>query len=90
MGVSIGMDLDKAFDIVHSSNMSKLCKDEAEAQKTVEWYEQQHKDGKLPYDSAAYRKSTCGDYWVVFNKSTGKILKSINYHVVDFGKLIPQ
>lgn len=38
MGVSIGMNLDKAFDIVHSSNMSKLCKDEEEAQKTVSWY----------------------------------------------------
>lgn len=89
MGVSIGMNLDKAFDIVHSSNMSKLCKTEEEAQQTVKWYQDQYAEGKLPYDTAAYRKSTCGDYWVVFNSSTGKILKSINYHVVDFSEVMP-
>jgi hypothetical protein len=88
MGVSIGMNLDKAFSIVHDSNMSKLCKDETEAQKTVEWYQDQFKQEKLSYDSPGYRKSTCGDYWVVFNESTGKILKSINYHQVDFRELI--
>ena len=27
-GAIIGIDLDKAFDIVHSSNMTKVCKDE--------------------------------------------------------------
>lgn len=88
MGVSIGIDLDAAFDIVHSSNMSKLCKTEAEAQETVAWYRMQYEDGKLPYDSPAYRKSTSGDLWVIFNQSTGKILKSINYRVVDFQNLI--
>ena len=31
-------DLDKAFDIVHSSNMTKVCKDEETAKKTVKWY----------------------------------------------------
>ena len=32
-GAIIGIDLDKAFDIVHSSNMTKVCKDEETAKK---------------------------------------------------------
>ena len=36
-------DLDKAFDIVHKSNMSKLCVSEKEAQETVNWYKQNSK-----------------------------------------------
>ena len=78
-GASFGVDLNKAFDIVHKSNMSKVCKTEEEAQETVEWY----RENKLDvYDSPAYRKS--GDYWVVYNKSSGKVLKSINYQRVNF------
>ena len=37
-GASFGINLDKAFDIVHSSNMSKICPTEQMAQKTVENY----------------------------------------------------
>ena len=85
---SFGTDADKAFDIVHKSNMSKLCKNEEEAQQTVKWYED-NKD-KLNYDSPCYRKSSDEKYYVVYNKSTGKILKSINYKVVDFSPLIEQ
>lgn len=86
-GSSFGVDLNKAFDIVHSSNMSKLCRSEAEAKLTVEWYKREKKD---VYDSPNYRQSDCGRYWVVFNESTGKILKSINYtpakfHMTDLG-----
>jgi len=88
MGVSIGIDLDRAFDLVHKSNMSKLCKNEQEAQDTVKWYHEQYIENKLPYDSADYRRSEDGKYWVVYNKSTGKILKSINYNVVDLVPLI--
>lgn len=79
MGVSIGCDMDEAFRLVHESNMSKLCTDEEEAKATVQWY----LDNDTPYDSPAYRKSQNGKYWVVYNQSTGKILKSINYKPVD-------
>ncbi len=34
---SFGIDLDKAFDLIHISNMSKLCKTEDEAKETVQW-----------------------------------------------------
>ena len=82
MGRAIGVDLDKAFKLVHKSNMSKLCKNEDEAKKTVEWYKNQYNEGKQPYDSPNYRKSPNGKYWVVYNESTSKILKSINYKPV--------
>ena len=80
-GSSFGVDLNKAFDIVHSSNMSKLCRSEAEARLTVEWYRREKLD---VYDSPDYRKSECGKYWIVFNRSSGKILKSINYTPAKF------
>lgn len=80
-GDSFGVDLDKAFAEVHNSNMSKLCPDEETAKRTVQWY----KENKLDvYDSPEYRQSEDGKYWIVFNKSSGKILKSIEYKAVDF------
>ena len=54
--------------------MSKLCKTESEAQNTVQWYLENEKR----YDSPNYRKSDSGDYFVVYNKNTDKVLKSIN------------
>ena len=76
-GASFGIDLDKAFDLVHRSNMSKLCKTEEEGQQTVNWYLDNRET--TGYDSPAYRLGDDGVNWVVYNASTGKILKSINY-----------
>ena len=76
-GASFGVDLNKAFDIVHKSNMSKVCKTEEEAKETVAWYK---KNGT--YDSPSYRKHM--GYWIVYNESSGKVLKSINYKKVKF------
>lgn len=81
---SFGIDLDKAFDLIHISNMSKLCKTEDEAKETVEWYLKNDKR----YDTPSYRKSENEEYYVVFNESTGKILKSINYDPVKFDSLL--
>lgn len=73
-----GYDSDRVFQIVHDSNMSKLCKDEAEAQLTVKDYEEKYLSGKSPYDSPYYYKLDNGMY-VIKNKSSGKALKNINY-----------
>jgi len=78
-GAAFGVDLDKAFTIVHESNMSKLCNNESLAQKTVEHYNQTDE-----YDTPEYKLSDCGNYWIVYNKSSGKILKSIRYKRVNF------
>jgi predicted HAD superfamily Cof-like phosphohydrolase len=80
IGILLGIDLNSTFSIVHESNMSKLCKTEQEAIDTVEWY----KINEKRYDSPEYRKSDFDNYYVVFNKSTGKILKSINYTPAKF------
>jgi len=88
MGAAFGVDLDKAMSLVHESNMSKICSTEDEAKKTTDWYKTEFVEGRQPYDSPTYRKSPCGEKWVVFNESTGKILKNINYHAVDLTELV--
>ncbi len=84
MGLYLAINLDKSFDIVHKSNMSKLCSSKDEAQKTVDWYKKNQKR----YDTPDYRLSDSKKYYVVYNKSTGKILKSINYTPARFDSLL--
>ncbi len=85
-----GFDLDYTFNMVHDSNMSKLAETEEVAQKTVAWYLENEKR----YDSPTYRLSTVKvndmDRWVIYNANTGKALKSINYHAVDFKPLFTE
>lgn len=83
---ALGIDGDADFDIVHSSNMTKLCSSEEEAQSTVSSYVNKFKEGKSTYDSPYYELVGEGIY-AVKNKSTGKVLKNINYIPVDFTKL---
>jgi NTP pyrophosphatase (non-canonical NTP hydrolase) len=86
-GIAFGLDMDKGFDLVHESNMSKLCSTEEIARETVEWYEREFSAGRLPYDTPAYRHDASTGMYIVFNKSTGKILKSVRYHPVDLKEL---
>lgn len=112
VGARYGINIDESYDIVHSSNMTKFCKTEDLAQKTVESYRQKYQklkeehncpeseeevkkwqddliaQGVNVYDSANYRKSSDGKYFVVFNESTNKILKSIEYTPAKFDRLI--
>lgn len=83
MGCILNIDLDNSFDIVHKSNMSKLCNTIEEAKLTVENYVSNDKR----YDTPNYRKSDLGNYYVIYNKSTGKILKSINYTPANFSSM---
>lgn len=80
---AFGINADIAFELVHKSNMSKLCKTKEEAIETVESYK---KDSR--YDSPAYRLSDDEKHYVVYNQSTSKILKSINYSPVSFDSLL--
>ena len=82
---AIGIDADRAFDIVHKSNMSKLCKTEEEAQHSVELY---LSETPQRYDSPAYRKADDNVHWVVYNKNTEKILKSHKYTPANFDNLM--
>lgn len=88
MAAALGIDLDKAFNIVHTSNMSKLCLTEEDAIETVRRYKEQYAKCSSPYDTPTYRKSKDGLYWVVYNQSTGKILKSYKYTPANFKTLL--
>lgn len=78
----IGFDLDLSFNIVHNSNMTKVCNTEELAIKTVEWY----KNNDDRYNSPSYRKNEYG--YIIYNNDTGKILKSINYVPANFSDLL--
>lgn len=82
---AFGFDADKVFDLVHISNMSKLCKTEQDAIETVKQYKS---ETPQRYDSPAYRKSDDNIHWVVYNQSTMKILKSHKYQPVNFDSLL--
>ena len=85
LSIVLGIDVDEAFDIVHQSNMSKLCSSEEEAQKTVEWYKTDA-ESKTRYPTPAHKPASDGEHWIVYEQSTGKILKSINYTPADLKK----
>lgn len=89
MGDALGVNLDDAFKLVHESNMSKLCKNEEQAIETVRWYKEQYELGAQPYDTPNYRLKKVGDheYYVVYNESSSKILKSIYYNPVNLKNL---
>ena len=57
MAVSMGIDLHQAFKIIHESNMSKLCKTEEQAIRSVQYYKEEKAD---VYPTPAYRKSKDG------------------------------
>lgn len=77
-GDVLQIDLNKAFDIVHDSNMTKACRNETEAQETVA-------DIKLKgvYKDPQYKLSDDGKYWIVYDATNGKILKSKYYKPAD-------
>jgi len=61
-----------AYSEVQASNMSKACKDEAEAKATVKLREQEQGE------QCHYEK--VGDYWIVVYRSRDrKVMKNINY-----------
>lgn len=82
LGIFLGIDIDKAFNLVHESNMSKLCQNLEEAIQTVTMYKTKNR-----YKSPEYRECSNTKSYIVFDKESGKILKSINYTPVDFNRL---
>jgi predicted HAD superfamily Cof-like phosphohydrolase len=86
MGASLGINLDNAYNIVHASNMSKLCKTEEEAKETIEWYLKNEKR----YDTPKYRLSQDKNHYVVYNESTQKVLKNVYYKPADFSNMLKE
>lgn len=85
IGRYLRINLDYSFDIVHSSNMSKVCNSRSEAEATVQWY----KDNETRYDSPKlFESAKFPGKFLVRNESTGKALKSINYTPANFDCII--
>jgi predicted HAD superfamily Cof-like phosphohydrolase len=85
IGSTLQIDLDRSFDIVHKSNMSKVCDSEEIANQTVEWY----KKNETRYDSPkAFASDTYPGKYLVRNANTGKALKSIHYTPADFRDML--
>jgi len=90
-GASFGINLDQTFQMVHDSNMSKTCSTEEEAVATVQWYYENREDfnrknpGQAPIDPQFRRN---GSVYVVYNGTTGKVLKSKSYRKVDFSSMV--
>ena len=87
-GSSFGIDLDKSFDIVHDSNMSKTCATEEQAIRSVENYKTLYEQNKSPYDTPSYRFDEKSQLYIIFNESTGKILKNIDYKLANFDSML--
>lgn len=85
IGSTLEINLDKSFDIVHRSNMSKVCDNEEIANQTVEWYKQ----NETRYDSPkAFASASYPGKYLVRNANTGKALKSIHYTPADFREML--
>lgn len=82
--VSAGLPEDIGFELVHQSNMSKLCDTEEDAQESVEWYKETR-----PEFQPAYRRTKDGSKWLVYDELTGKVLKNKYYKAVDLTCLFP-
>lgn len=87
MAFRMGIHADVDFSHVHESNMSKFCDSKEEAEQTVANYEKRYKEGTSPYPTPTYRYEQSAKKWVVYEESTGKILKNINYKQVNFEEL---
>jgi predicted HAD superfamily Cof-like phosphohydrolase len=77
------VNLDKAFDLVHISNMTKFCKSEEEAINTVNKYKL---DSNSKYKNISYKQ--INNLYIIYDSDTGKTLKSINYIPVNLTNLV--
>ena len=84
-GYYCNIDLDKAFSLVHCSNMTKLCKNEDEAKETIEQYKTL---SGFETTDVRYRLSPDGINFTIYNATTGKILKSKYFKLPDFTEMI--
>lgn len=75
----LGINANRLMECIMKSNMSKFVPIDNECV-AVESCSKIQSEGR--YDTPTYKKSDCGKYWIIYNKSTDKILKSIEYKPV--------
>lgn len=74
---SMCVDLKRAFHEVHESNMTKVCHTEREAQDTLAYHRTRIGDVKDAYYEFK------NNYWIVYDRSNGKVLKNVHYKPVN-------
>ena len=80
--IMIEINIFQLFELVHISNMTKVCTDKQTAIVTVEWYKATQDRYKSPnFKEINYNNKI---YWIIFDDETKKILKSIKYSPVKF------
>jgi len=72
----LSVPIQRAFTLVHESNMSKICNSREEADQTAAKCAFETYIETVPLDSGVVG-------WVVYRKSDNKVCKSINYSPVD-------
>jgi predicted HAD superfamily Cof-like phosphohydrolase len=82
-GHVFGINLDDTFNEVQRSNMTKSCDNEDDAKESVKMYREEGR-----YEDPAYKQSPCGNYYIVYDRSTGKILKNHKYSVADLKRFV--
>lgn len=93
IGKYLNIPLNQAFDIVHQSNMSKLCSCERVAEETIAHYKTlpEFSSKNVRYRLAPGEIFNKDKEWltkyVIYNADTGKILKSKYWHLPNFDSL---
>ena len=82
-GHVFGINLDDTFNEVQRSNMTKSCDNEDDAKESVKLYREDSR-----YGDPSYKQSPCGNYYIVYDQSTGKILKNYKYSVADLKRFV--
>ena len=83
-GEKMKLPIDKAFHIVHDSNMSKICDTEKDAIETVKHYSTLSGFENVIVN---YKVSPDGRF-VIYNEKSGKILKSMFWKEPNFDSII--
>ena len=84
--ISLGhyANFDKAFDDVHTSNMSKMCATLREVDETIVFHTT--KKDAIDKDDIKYTKK--GDKFIVYRVSDNKVLKNVHYVAVNLEKYV--
>lgn len=78
----LNVDIMKLFNLVHESNMSKVCYNVNDAIETIKWYrENENRYNEPVYGEINYKDNK---YYVIYDNETKKILKSVKYNAVKF------
>lgn len=88
--ITFGMSkiIDVAFEEVHESNMTKLCKGDFETVKTIEHYEAKGEGCTAVAKGMTLINDKEEILSMIVRDSDGKVLKSINYKPTDLAQFI--